>query len=53
MIITKKIKSKCYACEGKGCKICKGTGKWIETHFYHIFKNKKGKLICFDGDTVK
>jgi len=64
-IIKKIVKTPCYRCDGSGdyqnkrlnksvvCKICHGTGKYSETHFYHIFIDKKGNKYCLDGDTAK
>jgi len=43
----------CWACDGAGCKVCKNTGKWKETTYYHIYKGKDGKQYCIDGDTIK
>jgi hypothetical protein len=43
----------CWACDGIGCKVCKNTGKWKETNYYHIYKGKDGKKYCIDGDTIK
>ena len=61
-VIKKIIKTLCYCCnEGlygkarprKNCPACKGSGKYPETFYYHIYKNKKGQLIAIDGDTIK
>ena len=51
--------TKCYKCNGKGrvnnvmCVICKGTGKWKDTHYYLVTKDKEGNNIAFGVDTVK
>jgi hypothetical protein len=56
-VIKKIIKTPCYCCnEGlygnarprKSCPACKGTGKYPETFYYHIYKGQ-----CFTGDTIK
>jgi DnaJ-class molecular chaperone len=49
-IIRKVDTQVCWACDGagKGCKVCKGTGKWKETHYIHIVGN-----LAIDGDTIK
>lgn len=61
-IIRKVVKTSCYTCNksinGKTvqrntCQFCNGTGKYSETHYYHIYKEKDGKQYCIDGDTVK
>jgi hypothetical protein len=52
--ITKKTqKSTCWACKGKGCKVCHFTGMWNEDIYYHIYTGKDGKKYCIDGDTIK
>ena len=62
-IIKKTIEQKCYKCGGEGfvlenkykyvCSTCNGSGKWEESIFYHVYSDKKGNRICFDGDTLK
>lgn len=61
-VIKKIIKTPCYCCnEGlygkakpqKGCPSCKGTGKYPETFYYHIYTGKDGKRYCIDGDSIK
>jgi hypothetical protein len=55
-VIKKIVKTPCYCCSSVGgkptsrnkCKVCNGTGKYKESHYYHIFGNQ-----CIDGDTVK
>jgi len=47
-VIKKIMKDTCWACGGKKCKACHGTGKWEESIYYHIYKGQ-----CFDGDTIK
>lgn len=61
-VIKKIIKTPCYCCnEGlygkakprKNCRECKGTGRYPETFYYHIYRDKKGNKYCFSGDTIK
>ena len=60
-IIKKTVKTPCYCCSRIGgkptprnrCKVCKGTGKYNETTYYHIITTKSGKQICFSADTLK
>jgi hypothetical protein len=53
-IVEKKIDRQiCCACDGAGCKVCKHTGIWKESIYYHTYKDKSGQLVCFDGDTIK
>lgn len=62
-ILKKAITSICYVCDGEGnvfvnnvpvaCPCCKGTGKYVEQHYFHICRDKKGIRYCIDGDTVK
>jgi len=53
MKISKKtIKSICWVCNGKGCKACHRTGKWNESIFYFIVKDKNGKQYCYDADNL-
>lgn len=47
-VITKKQKQRCWACGGKGCKVCKYTGEWIEKHYILIH----GKY-AIDKDTLE
>jgi len=55
-VIVKKVKTPCYECSEIGgiptkknkCRCCKGTGKYTEKTYYHIYKGQ-----CFDGDTLK
>lgn len=49
----KSIEQICWACDGKGCNVCKQTGLWKETIFYHTYKGKDNKIYCIDGDTAK
>ena len=46
--------SSCWGCEGKKktCKLCNGTGKFKESHYYIITKDKKGRTIAFDSDGI-
>ena len=67
-VIKKIVKTPCWVCEGKGeimvsasktgatyepCKICQGTGKWLDETYYHIYTGKEGKKYCIDGDSLK
>jgi len=61
-VIKKLTYTPCYACnEGlygkaksrKKCKACKGTGRYREYMYYHIYKDKNGQEICFLEDTIK
>ncbi len=60
-VIKKVAKTPCYCCDKIGgipvprskCKVCKGTGKYKETTYYHIVTDKNGNKYCFDGDTIK
>lgn len=55
-VIVKKIESPCYNCSStrrifrkkNKCKVCKGTGKYINKYYYHIIGN-----VCYGGDTLK
>jgi len=47
-IIKKKISQTCYNCSGKGCKLCKNTGKRSENYYYHVANG-----FCFDGEFIK
>lgn len=49
----KTIKSPCWVCKGKKCKVCHNTGKWEESIYYHIITDKKGNQYAIDGDTIK
>ena len=52
-------KINCWRCEGTGkllndkCPLCKGTGIWIEKHWYLVYTNKKGQKIAFGVDSIK
>ena len=50
-IINKKMKSTCWRCRGKGCKVCKGTGKWTESINYIIVEHN-GQKYAFDSDNI-
>jgi Zn finger protein HypA/HybF involved in hydrogenase expression len=61
-VIKKRVTSPCYCCNKglygkarprKNCPSCKGTGLYVENHYYHIVTNKKGQKYCIDGDTIK
>lgn len=52
-VIKKILKSTCWSCEGKGCKVCHFTWQWEDSTYYHIITDKKGRKICFDGDSLK
>ena len=60
-VIVKRIENPCYCCSSIGgqptkqndCKVCRGTGIYVENHYYHIYKTKDGKEYCLDGDTLK
>ena len=52
-VIKKTMKSQCWVCKGKKCKVCNNTGKWSESIYYHIYKDKKGNQYAIDGDTLK
>ena len=51
----------CYCCSNIGgkpikrakCKICGGTGKYKESHYFHIYTQKNGTKICIDGESLK
>lgn len=47
-----KIKTTCWSCQGKGCKQCLFTGKWIESCYHFTIKDKKGKKFSFDSDNL-
>jgi len=54
----------CWTCEGLRaiynkkkdtidiCPTCNGTGIFVETHYYHIFIDKKGNKCAIDSDTL-
>jgi len=44
---------KCWTCEGKGCKTCKGTGRFTEEFYYLIYTDKKGRKLAFGVDSLK
>lgn len=55
-------KTPCYCCTSglcgkarprKTCTECKGTGKYSEAQYYHIYIDKNGQRCCFDGETIK
>jgi hypothetical protein len=61
-IIRKLATSPCYCCNKsikgktiprKNCKICNGTGIYVENFYYHIIIGKDGKKYCIEGDTIK
>jgi hypothetical protein len=37
----------------KKCKICNGTGVFIETHYMLVAEDKNGKKIAFSVDSIK
>ena len=61
--------SPCHACLGTGykvgfgvhrkdalrnpCKVCNGTGKWIEDNYHLILTTPKGQSIAFQVDGLK
>jgi hypothetical protein len=47
------VNMKCWSCEGKGCKVCKGTGIWVEEHYYLIYTDKNGVKHGFGVDGLK
>jgi len=47
-VIKKVAIQTCWACNGRGCKICNEIGKWKESTYFHIYKGQ-----CFSGDTIK
>ena len=47
-VITKTRKAKCWVCNGKGCKTCKGSGIYKEKSYILIYKNQ-----AFGVDTLK
>lgn len=47
----KVIKQKCWACNGRGCKVCEMTGKWNETTYLFIYE-KNGKKYAIDSDNL-
>ena len=51
------VKMKCWACADKpssiGCSACKGTGMWIEKHYYLIYTDKNGQKMAFGVDSIK
>ena len=59
-VIKKLITNPCYCCSPIGgkptprkeCKVCNGTGKYVENFYYHIYTDKKGQKICISKDTV-
>lgn len=61
-VIKKIVKTPCYLCceglygktvERSKCPACNGTGKYSESHYYHIYTDKNGQKTCFDGESVK
>ena len=59
-VVKKVVKTPCYVCSEIGgkptkrskCKICKGTGKYKEYIYYHIYTAKNGQKYCIDKDTI-
>lgn len=58
-VIKKIISYPCYVCNPdgkkcihKGCKTCDGKGNYKENFYYLITKDKKGRKIAFDSDTL-
>lgn len=59
-IIKKSITSPCYCCSSiggnpipqKDCKVCNGTGVFVENYYYHIYIGKDGKKYCIGKDTI-
>jgi hypothetical protein len=50
--VMKKIISQiCWACGGKGCKVCNNTGKWEESINYIIYE-VNGKKYAIDSDNI-
>jgi len=43
----------CWKCNGRGCKQCNFTGKYVEYFYHHTYIGKDGKKYCIDGDTIK
>ena len=43
----------CWCCDSDGCKVCKGTGLWIEEHYILVTKDKNGNKIAFGVDGIK
>ena len=58
-ILVKKIKKDCWTCSGTGkvnknkCPTCKGTGDYIDKTYYHIYKDRFGNMVAWDGDSIK
>jgi hypothetical protein len=48
----KTMKQTCWACEGKGCKVCNKTGKWTDSIYYFIVTGKDGKKYAIDSDNL-
>lgn len=50
-VIVKTTFFPCYCCKGKKTSkkcVCKGTRKYPEKQYYHIYKG-----MCFDGESLK
>ena len=45
--------TKCWSCDGKGCKACQKTGKWKEDNYILITNTKdKKQKIAFQVDFI-
>jgi hypothetical protein len=50
------MKNDCWRCSKrkvKGCKLCHGTGKFIEYNWHLIYITKEGKKMGFSVDGLK